>query len=33
MKTLTKNLTIILALSGIFSTANAALPDPGMEIV
>lgn len=33
MKTLTKNLSIILALSGIFSTANAALPDPGMEIV
>ena len=33
MKTLTKNLGIILALSAIFSTANAALPDPGMEIV
>jgi nicotinamidase-related amidase len=33
MKTLTKNLTIILALSAIFSTASAALPDPGMEIV
>ncbi|RKZ60110.1 MAG: cysteine hydrolase [Gammaproteobacteria bacterium] len=33
MKTLTKNLGIILALSAIFSAANAALPDPGMEIV
>jgi nicotinamidase-related amidase len=33
MKTLTKNLSIALALSAIFSTANAALPDPGMEIV
>jgi nicotinamidase-related amidase len=33
MKTLTKNLGIILALSAIFSTASAALPDPGMEIV
>ena len=33
MKTLTKNLSIILALSGIVSVANAALPDPGMELV
>ncbi len=33
MKTLTKNLSIILALSGIVSVANAALPDPGMEVV
>ena len=33
MKTLTKNLGMLLALSAILSTANAALPDPGMEIV
>ena len=33
MKTLTKNLGILLALTGIVSIANAALPDPGMEIV
>ncbi len=33
MKTLNKNLSIILALTGIVSVANAALPDPGMEIV
>ncbi len=33
MKTLTKNLGMLLALSGIFTTASAALPDPGMEIV
>lgn len=33
MKSLIKNLGILLALSGIFSTADAALPDPGMEIV
>ena len=33
MKTLTKKLGIILALCAIFSEVNAALPDPGMEIV
>lgn len=33
MKTLTKNLSIVLALTGIVSVANAALPDPGMEVV
>ncbi|MFV9616390.1 MAG: cysteine hydrolase [Gammaproteobacteria bacterium] len=33
MKTLTKKLSIVLALTGIVSVANAALPDPGMEIV
>lgn len=33
MKNITKNLTIALALTGIFSVAHAALPDPGMEIV
>ena len=33
MKTLTKSLGILLALTGIVSIANAALPDPGMEIV
>jgi len=33
MKTLTKKLTIVLALTGIVSVANAALPDPGMEVV
>lgn len=33
MKTLTKNLSIVLALTGIVSAANAALPDPGMEVV
>lgn len=33
MKTLTKKLSIILALASAFTTVNAALPDPGMEIV
>ena len=33
MKTLTMKLSILLALTGIVSVANAALPDPGMEIV
>ena len=33
MKTLTKKLSIILALSSIISIGHAALPDPGMEIV
>ena len=33
MKTLTKKLSIVLALTGIVSVANAALPDPGMEVV
>ena len=33
MKILTKKLGIILALCAIFSQVNAALPDPGMEIV
>lgn len=33
MKILTKKLSIVLALTGIVSVANAALPDPGMEVV
>lgn len=33
MKILTKKLGIILALCATFSQVNAALPDPGMEIV
>lgn len=32
MKKLAKSLTIILALTGTVSIANAALPDPGMNI-
>ncbi|MGI9288130.1 MAG: cysteine hydrolase [Pseudomonadales bacterium] len=32
MQTLTKSLAVTLALTGAISSANAALPDPGMEI-
>lgn len=32
MQTLTKSLAATLALTGAISTANAALPDPGLEI-